>query len=234
MDKRVETYQQILVLLNSWRGVDTINAIMQAFPELGIYLAGGVVRDVVLGRDSAPADFDFFIEGKEVDLALAYLEKRGTLRRGPFGSPRWFPTKDEKVYCDFIPIKRFFNGLWQCEDIVDVLNQFDFTGNAVAVDLRTRQFYDPQNGYRDLLRQIMRAVRFDYPGEPIVSGQSITRPAVVWFRILHYATALNLTIEPVTMNWLKKHRRFLKQAPAFNETFFSLHPEALNSIGLDL
>ena len=230
MDKQVEIYDKALFVLRSWVGFDTIYGIMQTFPQLDLYLAGGVLRDIVLGRQYPPKDFDFFLGGENVNSALVRLGDRGTLSRGPFGSPRWFPAKDDTMYCDVIPIKCFFNGLWRCEDIVDVLNQFDFTGNAIAVNLRTGQFYNPQNGIRDLLHRVMRAVRFDYPDEPIAPGQTLTRKSVLWFRILHYAATLNLTIEQVTMNWIKKHHWFWEQTQAFNRTFFSLHPEALNPI----
>jgi hypothetical protein len=225
-----EIYEKVLRVLDSSAGFDAIAATMDALPKLEVYLAGGAVRDVLVSQEPISKDLDFFLGGQDVESALSHLERRGELLTGPFGSPRWFPNADRQFYCDLVPIRRFHNGLWQCEDITDVLNQFDFTANALAVDLRCGQFYNPQNGHRDLLRRIMRAVRFDYPEEPMARGARITRPAVVWFRILHYAAALNLTIEPVTMAWLKNHSRFLQQAAAFENLIFPLHQEALEPL----
>lgn len=120
-----------------------------------------------------------------------------------------------------MPIDRFFNGLWRCEDIVDALNQFDFTGNAIAVDLRTGAIFDPQNGRRDMARRILRGVRFDYPDEPIAPGQVLTRPVVLWFRLVYYARLLGLTIEPVTKAWLNAHRAFERWRGEYAATFFT-------------
>ena len=109
-----------------------------------------------------------FLGGDSTDEILDVLESQGEMVTGPFGSPRWYPTHGTRSSWDLIPIATFWNGLWPCEDIVDVLNQFDFTGNAIAIDVRTGSVYDPQNGRRDMERRTMRAVRFDYPDEPIV------------------------------------------------------------------
>jgi hypothetical protein len=205
--------------LGGWPGYQALAGVMNEVPELQVYLAGGVIRDFFLGRSEPPKDFDFFLGGPVVDRALTMLEAEGSMRTGPFGSPRWYP-RGAGDYCDLIPIERFYNGLWRCEDIVDALNQFDFTGNAVAVDVRTGEFYNPQNGRRDMERRVMRMVRFDYPDEPIAPGQSISRRTVLWFRVLHYAAAFGLAIEPVTKAWLIRHRGFFEYADSFSATFF--------------
>ena len=205
-----------------WPGYQHLAAVMNELPDLRIYLAGGALRDFFLQRYGRPKDFDFFLGGPGVDLALSMLESHGPMRSGPFGSPRWYPEGDEYC-CDLIPIERFWNGLWRCEDIVDALNQFDFTGNAVAIDLRSGEFYDPQNGRRDMYRNVMRIVRFDYPDEPIAPGQSLTRLAVLWFRVLQYTKLLGLRIEPVTRGWLIRHWSYLEYKASFTSTFFPLN-----------
>src|SRR5713101_5027714 len=148
--------------LGAWPGYKVCTRIMTRFPTLEVYLAGGAVRDVILGRDVQSKDFDIFLGGDAVEVALEVWGTSGSMELGPFGSPRWFPSPAQSQYCDLIPISRFINGLWRCEDIIDVLNQFDFTGNAVAFDLRSGRFFDPQNGRRDLHRRVLRSVRFDY------------------------------------------------------------------------
>ena len=230
--KRAILFEEARLLFRSWAGYDTLADVMGSLPELDIYLAGGILRDIVLGREPSPTDFDLFLGGDDVDTALNHLKGRGELALGPFGSPRWHPNPADRStpYCDVIPIARFFNGLWRCQDIVDVLNQFDFTGNAIAVDMRTGAFYNPQNGIRDLLQRTMRAVRLDYPDEPIMPGHTLTRMTVLWFRIFHFAARLGLSIEPVTMDWLKRNRQFAARAEEFESVFFALHPDALNDL----
>ncbi len=222
--------QPVIASLEAWPGYRALSEVIASLAELEIYLAGGVVRDSILGRKHSPHDFDFFLGGGEVvEEALTMLERYGRMWSTPFGSPRWQPVEGP-VHCDLVPIARFDDGLWPCEDIIDVLNQFDFTGNAVAVDLRTGAFFDPQNGQRDLLRRVLRAVRFDFAEEPIALGQALTRRTVLWFRLLHYASKLSLTIEPITLSWLLEHRELEHRAKAFEVAFFRPTPGYLSPL----
>ena len=230
MTEKPEIFPKIVSLLRRSEVGNAWLEISNRFDKADVYLAGGSIRDLLLERDVSPTDFDFFLGGAAQDEILTHLAETGEMRHGPFGSPRWFPSRDANLYCDVIPIAGFFNGLWRCEDILDVLNQFDFTANAVAVHLRTGVLHDPQNGRRDCSLQVMRAVRFDYPDEPISSSIKLTRPAVVWFRILHYAAALGFTIEPVTLEWIRRHSFYASQLSDFVEAFFPLDPKALAQI----
>lgn len=209
--------------LREWPGYRTIAILLDTLPDLEICLAGGALRDAFLGRTEPRGDFDLLLAGEPVPEALAIAASDGTVTSTPFGSPRWYPAGCETRYADVMPVVRFDNGLWPCEDVVDVLNQFDFTANAVAVDLRTGRFFDPQNGRRDIGRRVMRAIRFDAPDEPIVRGHPLERNTVLWFRILHYAVKLGFAIEPVTLRWLAAGRANRKQAEVFEREFFTLH-----------
>jgi hypothetical protein len=206
--------------LHEWPGYETYSRVTQAFPSLEVYLAGGVVRNAVLGQDIHCKDFDLFFGGDHVDAALHVWAEDGNMKLGPYGCPRWMPRLNSGPYCDLIPIRRFTPGLWPCEDIVDVLNQFDITGNAMAFCLRSGRFFNPQNGLRDMERRILRCVRFDYPDEPFAPGQSLSRLGVLWFRMLHYASTLNLRIEPITLDWLTERVHFLSAKGAFAALFF--------------
>lgn len=204
--------------------------LVESSANVDIFIAGGCIRDLLLARGARPKDFDIFLGGPGVEKVLKRLASAGRLEHGPFGSPRWYPNPGSALYCDVIPITGFVNGLWRCENITDVLNQFDFTANAVAVDLRTAEFFDPQNGVRDIGRRVMRAVRFDYPEERIAPEIGLSRPEVLWFRILHYAAVLKLTIEPVTLEWLRANRRYEPDAARFESVFFPLHRRWLASL----
>jgi hypothetical protein len=231
MNSELNIYGKVLEVFRSWIGFNTFKRVLADFPSLEVYVAGGVLRDIVLGRENEPEDFDFFLSGEGLQHALGFLAEHGEITEGPFGSPRWLPPRRTQAYCDLVPIRSFFNGLWQCENIVDVLNQFDFTGNAIAVNLRTGEFHNPQNGLRDLSHRVMRAVRLDYPDEPIRPGHELTRTSVLWFRILHYAAKLKLTIEHITMQWLRVNMKCSKDAGVFTRTFFPVHPGALDILG---
>jgi hypothetical protein len=239
MNSRISTqpaHEQIrngvLARLESWSGFAPLRKLLDRHPAVDCFVAGGVVRDVLLEVPPLPSDIDLFLGGNQASQLIEDLTMTGTVRRGPFGSPRWIPEKGVS-YADVIPIESFYNGLWRCEDITDALNQFDFTCNAVALDLRSSAFYDPQNGARDACRRRLRAVRFDYPDEPIAPGSDLTRPAVLWFRLLHYASARHLEIEPLTLRWLRASRHHFDSEALFSATFFPFDRHALTVLDED-
>jgi tRNA nucleotidyltransferase/poly(A) polymerase len=217
----------VLELLEEWAGFSALQSAMRTYDRTEVFVAGGTLRDLFSGV-RPPQDFDLFVDGPDVSAFIHHLAERGTLDFGPFGSPRWWPAGKAAQHADVIPISGFHNGLWKCRDIVDALNQFDFSANAVALDLRSRKLFDPQNGKRDAREKIMRAVRFDLPDEPISVKCSISRLSVLWIRIVHFAHALGFAIEPLTWKWVQENAHFRKDADAFARIFF---PPAVDWIG---
>jgi hypothetical protein len=185
-----------------------------------VYLTGGALRDLFRADGRRPTDFDFLVAGPRSAAFIEALGAFGVLSHGPFGSPRWFPQAAPSCHADLMYLNRFTNGLWRCHSVPDALNQFDFTANALAFDLRHRRLIDPQQGVRDIEAGVIRAVRFDVPDEPICSGHDLSRRSVLWFRLMHYACELGFTIESATRQWLRDNRRLVRQAAAFSETFF--------------
>lgn len=219
----VFAFPEVRRVLQSWVGYECLAEILAECPDLQVFLAGGAVRNCFFTPPLEVQDFDFFVDGPSLERALRILKRHGTLLETPYAAPRWHPARDSEYYADFIPIRDFKPGLWQCEDIVDILNQFDFTASALAFDLRTEQGFDPQNGFRDLTRRTMKMVRFDYPDGPFMPGEALSRKVILWFRILHYAKALKLIIEPLTLNWLRRHRDYQQHADTFSARFFPPH-----------
>lgn len=207
-------------LLEGWSGFVALNGAIQDFAQTEVFIAGGVLRDLLTGRGGVSKDFDLFLGGSDVHRFLDRLGEHGTITLGPFGSARWWPRVEETRYADVISIADFDNGLWQCRDIVDALNQFDFTANAIALDLRSQKLFDPQNGSRDARERVMRAVRFDYPDEIISRACPLSRLSVIWMRLVHYANVLGFAIEPITRNWLQAHAHFREDADVFGRLFF--------------
>jgi hypothetical protein len=206
--------------LRLWGGFSKIWNAMEKFPAMDAYLAGGVLRNIISGVESESKDFDFFVGGEQVDEFLCELSIVGKLTYGPFGSPRWRENETDKFYCDIIRIEQFNNGLWQCQDIIDVLNQFDFTANAVALDLRSGEIFNPQNGLRDAKNHIMRAVRFDYPDEAISESINLSRNCILWMRLNHYAKVLKYQTDSTTRHWILKNAHYISDANFFGSIFF--------------
>lgn len=218
--------RKVYRILRSWKGFETIKHAMNVYPGIDWYISGGVVRNAASGINGFLADFDFFVKGEQIQAMLQELMNYGTLKCGQFGSPRWWPMVDEMAYADIIPVHKFFNGLEKCHDIVDVLNQFDFTANAIAIDLRRMLVINPRDGMHDAQEHMIRAVRFDYPDEPIHPGSSLSRNLVLWCRLLHYASKLNFCIDPGTLSWLKMNMAYVNDAYLFESEFFELDNKA--------
>jgi hypothetical protein len=207
--------------LTRWNGSKHLRAVMRSNPNTDVFLVGGALREHFLAGGHTTKDYDFFIHGGDVDGFIADLSTEGEMRLGPFGSPRWKPKGYDSLYADIIPVLRFHNGLARCSTIIDALRQFDFTANAVALDLRNGQVFDPVHGISDARSSILRAVRFDYPDEPITLGSGLSRLGVLWLRMLHYSGKLAFGFEPTTLSWMRSHRRYIEQLDEFKKVFFS-------------
>lgn len=204
--------------IDAWAGSLGLTAAMRSLPDMPVHLAGGAVRDTLRGS-SRLKDFDIFVTGADFKRFVDHLAQYGNITYGPFGSPRWYPGNNA-TYADIISVNNFENGVERCSNIDDALRQFDFTANAVAIDLRTFSFHNPIGGLEDAQNSIMRCVRFDYPDELIAPGELLSRNEVVWLRLVHYSNILGLTLEPNTRSWVERHASYERAAPIFAERFF--------------
>lgn len=211
---------QVRLALAQWPGIPAFSAALTQAVTLKAYLAGGTMREAYRSGGGYSRDFDFLISRDGSVDFLRELARSGTVSRGPFGSPRWVPYEGGDRYADIIILEEFDNGLWPCIDITDALNQFDFTANAIAFDLRSGDIHDPQNGIRDAVDGVLRAVRFDFPDEPISAETSLTRHGVMWIRFAHYAAALDLRVEEITESWMIENRGHIRQLDEFSRVFF--------------
>jgi tRNA nucleotidyltransferase/poly(A) polymerase len=192
---------------------------------MDLYLAGGALRNLVMGEGSSPLkDFDFVIEERDLDAVMNEIGHQGRIEYTVWGSPRWYPAGPDEPYCDLISIQRFHSGVGACHNILDILRNFDFTANAIALELRRGRFFDPLDAASDIRHRIMRAVRFDYPAEPVMPGHDLIRTEVLWLRLVHYTAKLGLDIEPETLKWLREHRGALRKSARYEEVFQRLHP----------
>ena len=144
-----------------------------------IYLVGGSVRDLMLGRPVS--DIDFTLEGDSKKLAKALSGKFGgkVVVHSKFGTARW--TLDESSFeklgmsgnsdfPDFIDFVSTRSETYEkpgvlptvtSSTIEDDLNRRDFTINAMAIRLDGGHFgelLDPLNGRDDLEKNIIRVL----------------------------------------------------------------------------
>ena len=167
-----------------------------------IYLVGGYVRDLLLGKESR--DIDFVIIGDAISFVqsfktsnrthdLVIYPKFGTCMlqvdeyKLEFVSARseWYDENSRKPHV-------------QIADLYSDLSRRDFTINTMALDPAADsldQVIDPFNGKQDLQQQIIRT-----PMEP---QQTFSDDPLRMLRAIRFAAQLSFTIEPNTLEGIK-------------------------------
>jgi tRNA nucleotidyltransferase (CCA-adding enzyme) len=184
---------------------DLAAAMRGAYPELGaveeaapdpVYLVGGAVRDLLLGRGRA--DIDLVVEGEPEALARALgvephanHDRFGTLKVELDGHEVDVAAARGESYGAAGALPTVELGASIEED----LSRRDFTINAMAVPLSEgRKLIDPHGGVGDLERGQLRVL---HPG----SFEDDPTRAI---RAARYAARLGLELEPKTERWLRE------------------------------
>jgi len=130
---------------------EIVNLNLDFLPENrhGIYLVGGTVRDLLMGRK--PADIDLAIRGDFVHIAATIADKcQGKvvdLGKKGFAVLR---VASPSLTVDITPLAG--------QTIEDNLRQRDFTINAIAYDVADRRLVDCSGGPADLKQKTVRMV----------------------------------------------------------------------------
>ena len=162
-----------------------------ASENVSIYLVGGSVRDILLGRGTD--DLDFAVTGGALDFARKFadssnfhfvlLDEEHDTARVVFRNRRI----EACPYMDFTGIRG--------GDIVEDLSARDLTINALAIDLRQTtvtgkaEIIDPHGGTEDLRNGLIR----------VVSPQSIADDPLRMLRAYRFAAVLDFTIDEATV-----------------------------------
>jgi len=150
-----------------------IGRLADEFPRAEIYLVGGAVRDLLLGREVK--DFDFIVRRVKADDLENLLSELGTVKLvgKRFGVFKFIPQEGDVRNPMEIALPRK-ELAWNTGGYKDVevqsdpdlsiredLSRRDFTVNALAVRLSKRgkqKIIDPFKGRTDLNKKIIRAV----------------------------------------------------------------------------
>lgn len=193
------------------QGARLIEPISQMAREknLALYLAGGVARDLLLGRRTV--DFDFVVEGDAISFARSLAEAfGGTVEiHKPFGTAKWL--LDESVAhnlalardalpasVDFVTARSETYAQPAAlptvtpSDIESDLRRRDFSVNALAIQLSPSEasgrLLDVCGGKDDLKRGLIRALH----------DQSFVDDPTRVLRALRYAERLGFELESNT------------------------------------
>lgn len=175
-----------------------------------VYLVGGPVRDILLGR--AFQDVDVVCVGNAVKLAKVFSKKvKGEFiyrRRFPNATVKW----NNSAKVDFVSARsevypRNKVGLprvRRTKDILVDLKRRDFTVNAIAVDLNPGTFgnlYDPFGGLLDCQKKILR----------VLHPNSFKEDPTRIFRAIRFSMELSFQLEENTKKLLYRDLKFLRQ-----------------------
>lgn len=179
-----------------------VRELLKQYPHANVYVVGGVLRDVLLNRQSK--DYDFVVTGLPERTLLRFLKSRGkvNLVGKTFGVFKFTPTGLVGVELDIaLPrIDEPGTGSGAYRDVVvvsrhdvpieDDLLRRDFTMNALAWNVRTQQLIDVVGGVRDIEDNKIRTV-----GEP---ARRFAEDYSRMLRGLRFAAVLGATIERAT------------------------------------
>ena len=184
-----------------------IKKLLRLYPKAEIYLVGGVVRDLLLARESK--DYDFIVAKVKIEELKIALEKMGRvdLVGKTFGVFKFTPKKGEIKNID-IALPRTEHGLGtggyrdfevQADPNLPIekdLARRDFTINAMAWDIKNGKLIDLYSSQDDLNKKIIKTV-----------GKSENRFSEDYSRMLRgirFACQLNFKIEEKTWQAIKK------------------------------
>ncbi|MDO8526909.1 MAG: HD domain-containing protein [Deltaproteobacteria bacterium] len=170
-----------------------------------VYEVGGPVRDRILKRETK--DHDLLACKIPIDRLKNILQPFGKVAAvgKAFGVLKFTPYLDPSITIDIaLPRKEISTGSGHRDFQVDFdpnlpvqedLGRRDFTFNAMALHLKTGELIDPFNGKQDLENRILRQV---FP-------KAFEEDPLRLIRAVQFAARFGMTIEPVTLESLKKN-----------------------------
>ena len=170
--------------------------------NLPLYLAGGIVRDLLLGQTNSTNDLDLVVEGDAIGLAVEFAKKTG----GKLSVHLMFNTAKIALDKWTIDIAMARTEKYAKPGALPVvipgtlktdLFRRDFTVNAMAICLTPDNYgelIDLYGGMQDLNRQLIR----------ILHKNSFIDDATRIWRAVRYAQRLGFQIEPGSLKLLKR------------------------------
>ena len=151
-----------------------------------VYVVGGAVRDALLGRVRAELDLDLVIPAGSVAVArqLATAHRAG------------FVLLDAERQIARVVFPGLTVDIAQQDgnSITDDLARRDYTLNAIAYDLQTKELLDPLNGTQDIQHRTLR----------MVSKDNLISDPLRLLRAYRQGAQLNFTIESDTRRAIRE------------------------------
>lgn len=182
-----------------------IKHILHAFERSGyqIYVVGGVVRDLLLGRETN--DWDFTTDATPEEILKLFPDGFYNNQFGTVGivnelSEKPFEITTFRTEHGYSDKRRPDKVVWGTS-LKDDLARRDFTINAMAI-APDKKIIDPFEGQQDLSHGILRAV-----GNPV---ERFREDALRMMRAIRIATEIKFTVEENTFEAIKMHADSIK------------------------
>lgn len=193
------------------RAFSIFTKIHKTYPHSQIFLVGGAVRDIALGRDCK--DYDFVVRGITADELEAFLATHGTVNLvgKTFGVFKFVPNSPQKFDLDAFDIalprteqSLNHNGVYRDFDIQsdhtlpikEDLSRRDFTINSMAWNIHSSELVDPFDGQTDLEHKTIKTV--GKPEDRFADDYSRM------LRAIRFACQLDFHIDPKTLTAIRK------------------------------
>lgn len=172
------------------------------------FVVGGSVRDMLLGKDPQDWDMTTNADPEEIERIFekSYSDNSfGTVtvltgsKKDSLKEVEITPYRTEENYRD----GRHPEKIEWAETIEEDLSRRDFTINALALDVDTKEIKDLFNGKKDIEQKVIRTV-----GDP---QKRFSEDALRMMRAVRLATTLGFTIEKKTKEAIKKNSSSLKK-----------------------
>jgi putative nucleotidyltransferase with HDIG domain len=164
--------------------------------NIRVYVVGGVVRDLILGRTIH--DIDLMVEGDGILFAKKLAISIGVKKIVPFEKFRTalIPNKPLQIEVASSRMEQYDSTSRKPSEVKSAslkedLKRRDFTINAMAMDIHPENFgeiMDPLGGVADLEKKILRT--------PLDPDKTFSDDPLRMMRAAYFASKLNFKIEP--------------------------------------
>lgn len=185
-----------------------VKEVLNKFQKAGfeIYIVGGAVRDILMGKKVVDWDFTTNATPEEIIKLFPdgfYDNQFGTVGIAHKSSPKPYEITTFRRDIGYTDRRRPDKVEWG-KTLEEDLARRDFTINAIA--LKTSNIIDPFGGQEDLKKKIIRAV-----GDPV---KRFSEDALRMIRAIRIAAELGFVIEDKTFEAIKVHVQFINHVSA--------------------
>ncbi len=226
--------------LNVANRIDETDQVFRTIGQIGdqlqvpVYVVGGFVRDLLLGR--GVKDIDFVVEGDGPDFAKAVSRELGSTRLAIYRTFGTAMVQLDDAILEFVGARsesyrsESRNPNVRQADLQADLTRRDFTMNAMAVALNSDRYgdlIDPFHGQRDLKKHLIRT--------PLEPEQTFYDDPLRILRAIRFASQLNFDIDRPTREGLEReaHRLSIISQERITDELFSILATPKPSVGLE-